>query len=76
MKNGILTGWLYAYGWIQKSSHFQEYVPTESGKEIGIIAKNFIRNNFNHTICIYTEQAQQYIFDHINDIIEFNLSEN
>ena len=45
-------------------------------QRIGIIVKNFVRNNFNHTICIYTEQAQQYIFDHINDIIEFNLSEN
>ena len=76
LKNGILSGWLFSERLLQKQGNQKEYTPTPQGEEIGIFCKSYTRNGYDFKISIFTSQAQQYIFDHIDDLIEFNMLEN
>lgn len=76
LKNGIISGWLFSEGLLKKSGRGKEMIPTEEGYHIGIFCKNYIRNQQEFQINIYTRQAQEYIFTRIEDLIEFNLLEN
>ena len=75
LKNGIISSWLWSEKLLTKLQD-KTYIPTKDGEQIGILCKNYIRNNFEHKISIFTEQAQEYIFRHIDDIIIFNSFEN
>ncbi|MBE6876017.1 MAG: hypothetical protein E7496_04715 [Ruminococcus sp.] len=76
LKNGIISGWLFSERFLQKQGNQKEYTPTPQGEQIGIFCKSYTRNGCDFKISLFTPQAQQYIFDHIDDLIEFNRLEN
>ncbi|MBR0485937.1 MAG: hypothetical protein IJJ69_14370 [Oscillospiraceae bacterium] len=77
LKNGIISGWLFSERLIKKAyPDSKHYIPTNEGQNIGILRRNSTRTGMEVSGYVFTPQAQQYIFDHIDDLIEFNRLEN
>lgn len=76
LKNGILSGWLFSNRILEKKGNQKQYTPTSEGENIGILCRSYTRNGYEFYTSIFTAQAQQYIFDHIDDLTEFNQLEN
>ena len=76
LKNGIISNWLLSEKLLAKSNYGKTFIPTLEGKQIGILCRSYMQNDFEHQISIFTAQAQEYIFNHIDDLIAFNMLEN
>lgn len=76
LKNGMITNWLFSERLLKKANYGNGFLPTTEGQTIGIIIQNYERNGFQHQMPIYTDKAQAYIFQNIDDLIEFNLLES
>ncbi|MBR1555380.1 MAG: hypothetical protein IJ644_08320 [Oscillospiraceae bacterium] len=76
LPNGMISKWLASYRFLYLIPSIKKYKPTEEGQKIGILCRMHTWNGFEAPRCIFTPQAQQYIFDHIDDLIEFNMLEN
>ena len=76
LKNGMISNWLFSERMLKKANYGNGFIPTPEGQAIGIAIQNYERNGFQHQMPIYTAKAQAYIFQNIDDLIEFNLLES
>lgn len=66
-----INDWLETEGYLCQSE-LRSRIATEKGKQLGITSKYRKADNGNeYYINLYTEQAQKFIFDHIDEIITF-----
>lgn len=66
-----INDWLEAEGYLCPSD-LKSRIATEKGKQLGISSEYRQRDNGSqYYINFYTEQAQAFVFQHINDIIAF-----
>ena len=66
-----INDWLEAEGYLCPSE-LKSRIATEKGKQLGISSEYRQRDNGNqYYINFYTEQAQSFVFQHINDIIAY-----
>ena len=76
LRDGMISKWLASYRFLQLIPSINKYKPTSEGEKIGILCRLHTWNGFEAPRCIYTRAAQQYIFDNIDSLIEFNMLEN
>ena len=66
-----INDWLEAEGYLCPSD-LKSRIATEKGKQLGISSEYRQRDNGNeYYINFFTEQAQAFVFQHINDILSF-----
>ncbi len=69
-----INDWLEAEGYLRQSD-LRSRIATEKGEQLGISSEYRKSDNGNeYYINFYTEQAQTFVFQHINDIIELRNS--
>ena len=76
LKVGMIARWLEEQGILvntEISDGRKSRVPTEEGAKLGIsTAQRTSQSGEEYTAVIYSKQAQEYIYSHIDEIAEFN----
>ena len=70
--NRVLSSWLVKNGFLEhrESNGKNTKYPTSLGEEIGIYAEEKIGSYGPYLLVVYTDQAQQFIVDHLKFILE------
>ena len=74
-----INDWLVNEGYLKNSTYGKDRTcrePTERAGEIGINSKQGIGAFGNYTIILYTRQAQEFILENIDKIIEYKEEED
>lgn len=76
LKAGSISKWLEEQGILEKTelpSGRNTRLPTEEGVKLGIsTAQRTSQRGEEYTAVIYSKQAQEYIYSHIDEIADFN----
>lgn len=78
LKVTTLNSWLVSIGLLTKvvtSTGNTRKVPTKDGEMLGLLETEFSDNRGSHKYVTYNTNAQQFIFDNIEYVIEFAHSE-
>ncbi|MCH5194700.1 MAG: hypothetical protein J1F11_12125 [Oscillospiraceae bacterium] len=74
LKVTTLNNWLVSIGLLQEittATGRTRKISTPDGETMGIQEKIFSDQNGTHKYCVYNRNAQQFIFDNIDAIVEF-----
>lgn len=69
---GTITGWLYRQGLMENASGLQgknQRLPTDAGLRLGIYKQRRASRDGDYYAVYYKPEAQQYILDHLPEII-------
>ncbi|MBR5090121.1 MAG: hypothetical protein IK093_11905 [Ruminiclostridium sp.] len=79
LKSVTINNWLIKEGLLYEVevNGKSKKLPTDAGAALGIVSKECVNaNGIRYTMCVFPEDAQQYIFDRIADIAEFAAAED
>lgn len=73
-----ITGWLISVGLLREqtfSDGRKKKYPTETGNKVGIFMEERSGQNGPYQVILYTEEAQHFLIDNIDAILEWQLTE-
>lgn len=73
LKTTVITDWLLEKGFLQLQKGTDgknQRIPTQSGREIGLLAQIRQGKYGEYQAVFYDAQAQQFVLDHLFDMLE------
>ncbi len=65
-----ITNWLLNTGYLCECAEESNKMATQKGNELGISVSIINEKGESYSVCLYNENAQRFILEHINEIAE------